>query len=763
MSEARTDEDLPDTVRMVHGMFRRAKQHSSDWRSKARTWYDLVANKQWDESDAETLTEQRRIPVVINRVQRTVNAILGTQISNRQDTTFFPRELGDAQKSELLSGAAEWVRQGCEAEDEETDAFEDTTICGMGLIDTRMDYDTDPEGVVVMERIDPLEFYWDPSARKRNLADAKWFIHMAEFDQDEFDARWPDAELDQAAGPFWDEATDDQATREHVYPQDAYRQQQTQSSKKEGKIRVARVQWAERVPVYRAGKRAERLSQDQFDKLKDKLKERGIPYIKQTKLQWKQAFIAGGSLLEEDDCPFPDGPTLRPITYKRDRNKNTWYGIVAAMMDPQRYGNKFLSLVMDILVKNSKGGVMMERDAVDDPKEVEQKWARPDAIVFTRPGAISQKKIMEKPMAQLPVGLDRLVAYFLDSVHEVTGINLELLGMANREQPGVLEHQRKQAGITMIAPLFDGLRRYRKEQGRVLLHFIQTYISDGRLIRIAGESKEKYVPLVKAPETAKFDIVVDESPTSPNMKERVFAALSELAPVMLKAGIPIPPEVLDYTPLPSSLIAKWKEQIEKMAGANPEEMQKQMVELQQQIQKVTEENRQLKDKRQQVAMELQLKQQQAEQEFALEQQKLQQEFQLAQEKMALEREKMEQQAALDREKAETELVLQRDRDGQEIGLAHDKARSEYELQRSDMVNKSIGAASDVEFALPDGRTVHLVRDGEKTSAKINEPKKRRKVSFSRDAQGEIHGVDADGERFAIKRDANGNIVELAAA
>ncbi len=761
MAEARTnDDELSETVRMAHAMFRRAKEHSSDWRGKARTWYDLVANKQWDEEDAEILTEQRRIPVVINRVARTVNAILGTQISNRQDTTFYPRELGDAKKSELLSGAGEWVRQGCEAEDEETDAFEDMTTCGMGFIDTRMDYDLDQEGLVVMERLDPMEIYWDPSARKGNLADARFLIHMAEFDDDEFKARWPDAsELDQAAGPFWDEADDDSGTRMHRYPQDAYRDQQTKSSKKAGKIRVARIQWAEREPVYRAGKRAERLNQTQFEKLKDKLEAAKIPYLRQTRLVWKQAFIAGGSLLEEGDCPFPDGPTIKPITYKRDRNTNTWYGIVAAMMDPQKYGNKFLSLVMDILVKNSKGGVLMEKDAVDDPKEVEEKWAQPDAVIFTRPGAISQKKIQEKPMAQLPPGLDRLVAYFLDSVHEVTGINLELLGMANRDQPGVLEHQRKQAGITMIAPLFNGLRRYRKEQGRVMLHFIQAYISDGRLIRIVQDGLKQYVPLIKQPDTAKFDIVIDEAPTSPNMKARVTALLMELLPIAMKAGIPVPPEVLDYTELPESLIEKWKAQIQEMKGADPAQIQEQMAQMQQDMQKLQEENKQLKDKREQMAMELQMKQQQAQADFRLGQQKMQQEYELAQMKMALEKQKMEQQGQLDREKAEAELVLGQQKSEAELSFDHEKAQRDYELAQekakndfSIKKNDLLNNAEALQFDLGDGRTVHINRDGMQTKARIEEPKRKRAIQLHRDKLGNLIGAGVDGNRYAVERD-----------
>ena len=159
--------------------------------------------------------------------------------------------------------------------------------------------------------------------------------------------------------------------------------------------------------------------------------------------------------------------------------------------------------------------------------------------------------------------------FAIASIRDVTGVNIEMLGLADRDQPGILEYHRKQAGLAILAPLFDSLRRYRKEQGRVLLHFIQTYVSDGRLVRIVGPEGEKYAPLIKTAEAAAYDIIVDEAPTSQNQKDKVFAVLSQLLPILLSAGIPVPPEILDYSPLPESLAQRWKRMLIEPTTAPP--------------------------------------------------------------------------------------------------------------------------------------------------------------------------------------------------
>ena len=129
------------------------------------------------------------------------------------------------------------------------------------------------------------------------------------------------------------------------------------------------------------------------------------------------------------------------------------------------------------------------------------------------------------------------MTFAMQALPEVSGINLEILGLANRVQPGIVEVQRKQSAMTMVAWAFDSMRRYYKDHGRMLAYYIREYISDGRLARVTTKTGKQYIPLVKDELVMEFDVVVDEAPTSANVKERVWAVLQIMLPHLMKMGV----------------------------------------------------------------------------------------------------------------------------------------------------------------------------------------------------------------------------------
>jgi len=142
------------------------------WREEARTAFGFYAGgeKQWDEKDIQTLRDKRRPVMSFNRTAPLVNAVVGSEINNRREVQYIPREEGDALADEILTAAGEWFRDQTSAEDEESDAFEDTVITGMGWTDTRLDFECDPDGAPIVERSQPVQALVNDTAMTRNVS-----------------------------------------------------------------------------------------------------------------------------------------------------------------------------------------------------------------------------------------------------------------------------------------------------------------------------------------------------------------------------------------------------------------------------------------------------------------------------------------------------------------------------------------------------------------------------------------------------------------
>lgn len=566
------DHEQAETLVLVKRCKKESDKHLAEWREEARECFAFVAGDQWSQEDRSKLIEMMRAPVVFNRIGPMIDSVSGSEVNNRQQVQYVPRQVGDSGVNEVLTGAADYVRDNCDAEDEESDAFVDTAVCGIGWTETFLSYDDNPEGEVLIERRDPLTMRYDPSAKKRNLSDRKWQQREDWLSKEEIEAKWPEKADEVSASTDW--GGDEQDGEAHnqtlawLYERDA-----TGYDKTSGKYRVIHHQWFE-LETYHlvlddaTGQLVE-FDEDKFETLMERTTALGMApmqSVKKTRKVFKEAFICGDVVLEERPIPT-NSFTYKAITAKRDRNKNTWYGIVRAMIDPQRWANKFFSQILHIINTNAKGGLMVESGATDNLQKLKDEWSKADSVVELNDGAISGGKVQPKPPPVVPAEVGRMLEFSISSLRDVTGINLEMLGMADRQQAGILEAQRKQSAMTVLAPLFDSLRRYRKEQGRLLAKFITEFMSDGRLVRIVGgDGTERYIPLLRDQTTFEYDVVVDEAASTISTKERTFAILMQLMPQLQNMGVPFGPQLLEYTPLPSAMVEKWKQMMEQQAA-----------------------------------------------------------------------------------------------------------------------------------------------------------------------------------------------------
>jgi hypothetical protein len=576
-----------------------------EWHKQARNDFDFKAGEQWGETTKQTMgADGAGPPIVFNMSLAVVQAVAGIEINGRHETTYLPRgtEEGDIIANEVLSGASQWMADECDAEDEQSSAFEDAIDCGLGWTETRIDWDEEPDGKYIEESVSPLEMFWDHRARKKNLADARRVWRARKMTRG--DARdlieglgvtvgiGPGAAVgDEDLHCPWAVGEDIKAPesvdkRRLKLGDDSYRVDDDEL------VTILHGQWLDYEPFFLTvgadGSEVEMAPDDfkEYRKAYKKATGQDVPHVRQRRQVRRQAFIGGKVLFKGDLCrKGPDGETrymdrftFNCITGHLNKTKGTWFGLITVLRDPQMLVNKTLSKVIHILSTTAQGGVLAEKGAFGaDIGQAQRTYAKHNKITEVADGAIREGRIMAKPGAGNIAPFASILEYAVDSLWRVAGTSPELLGTKDVNQPGVLEAQRKQSSMTILAKLFDSLRRFRKNVGRNRLYYIQNFLSDGRIVRITGETGKKAVRLIRENTTGQYDVIVDDAPTSPNQKEQTFQLLMQLMPFFKdKMTAEAAMVFLEHSPLPAKVVAQFKEMLLK---PNPQAQAQSQIEL----------------------------------------------------------------------------------------------------------------------------------------------------------------------------------------
>lgn len=571
-------------------------EHSVEWRKDAYEAYDFYAGRQWSDTDKDKLTDEKRPVITFNRTLTIVKAVAGIEISGRHDTVFLPREpdTEEARANEVLTAGSNWMADECDAEDEQSEAFQDTLITGMGWTEATVNFDEEADGKYVEAKIDPLEMRWDRSARAKNLADAKRMFRAREMPLKDAQDMFPDCDPDDLNAGW---ATKNEAgTKAKTREQKRKREESAKYYDPNSRVTIVHAQWIEHEPYHKvahpkvavdlmgrptiSGFEELEMSSAEFAEYKAAAEAQGLPFesAKLKRKVYKQAFLGAKVLSGIQDGPVGNiGFSWTCITGERDSNKGTWFGMVALMKDPQMWANKWMSQTLHILNTTAKGGIIAEKGAFSDIREAQRTYAKADTITEVADGSIQKGRIMQKPGGAIGTPYLGMMEFAISSIRDSVGVNLELLGMRDANQAGILEHQRKQAGLTILATLFDSLRRFRKRIGRVRLYYLQEYFADGRMVRVAGPDGMKFVRLSKERMMGKYDVEIDDAPTSPNQREQNWLIIQQVLPAIRDI---LDPELvalmLDFSPVPAQFVEALKK---KLAEPKPAQQAREQLEM----------------------------------------------------------------------------------------------------------------------------------------------------------------------------------------
>lgn len=672
-AESTSDDDA--LFRRLKREFRKDAEHWRAWRKTAEEDYRLYAGDHWSDDDKRVLAEQRRPVVSMNRVLTTIRVVSGYEVGNRQEIKYIPRTEGDVTVNEIVTSAAKWFRDKARAERAESDAFNDALICGVGCLETRLEHENNPDGDPDERRIDPMEMLIDRYSTEPGFRDAKRVWRIRTMSREDAEEMFPDVEPELLHAGWANGYMDNADAEDSSKP--AYDGPEGTNDTESEEVTIVECQWARREPFMRLATAAgeQKLTMSEWKTLQKRMKAEGLDpglfqAVKQYKLVRYRTFL-GRNVLETGPTPCPSHFSYQFITGIRDQANGTWFGLVRPMADPQKWMNKFYSQILHIINSNAKGGIMAPPGAFEDQRQAEESWARTDAITWVKNGMADQ--IQPKPVPPMPAGLWQMMQFSFDFVPKASGVNEELVGLRDANQPGVLEAQRKQSGMTILAGFFDSLTDARRSIGEIILYIIQNDIPDGRMIRIVGEEKEQNVPLLKDMTAGEYDIIVSEAPTTPNEKERTWALLQ---PMMGMLPPQLAVKMLKYSPLPEAAVQEITEgAAEAMQNQPPPPEQ---VKAQAAMQ-INEQKAQLDAAKAQQDMQIKAE------EAAMRREEMMLQLQMEREKLDLERQKMAMSMEMEAQRFEMERVkgieaAERDRMSFEMKQNHDMQMAERQVK-----------------------------------------------------------------------------------
>ena len=667
--------DLGELLEFVRE-FDEGTSDSRDIAERCRDYYD---SNQLSEIERRALKKRKQPEVVINRIKPKMDGLMGMERQNRTTAKAYPRTPKHEKGAEAATQGIRYVLDDNAYSQIRSSCWDNLLMEGTAGAEVNVRESADGFEILI-NHIQWDRLIYDPHARTKNFADARFKGQFVWLDYDIALERYPDGK-DVLESMIAGSTTFDDKPRWL----DVARK----------RVRIIELYWMQ------AG-------------------------------DWQYACFTGGGFLKgpmKSAFVTETGETEDPYEFaslfvSRDGVR---YGASYQLLDVQDEVNKRRSKALHLM---SVRQVMLERGAVEDVNKVRQELAKPDGVVEVTPGMVFEL-LKTNDMLAAQFNLLQEAKMEIDAV----SYNAAASGKDTNLQSGVALRAREVAGQTEVAPMFDVLKNLDVRVYRKVWNRIKQYWKAPMWVRITDDpSKLRWVglnqPMTKLdqaleqaqaqgakPEqleqmkmqlaldpaasqivdtqndvaTLDVDIVIADAPDTVTQQMEDFQTLGE----MVKSGFPMPPiAVIEASPLSN------KDRIIKMMQEQPQipkEIQEQMHGLQEQAQTLAQENQALKadqqTERQKIAMQAEAKRV---------------EFQMKQQEQA-------QTQQLERERFEFERQLAIDKANADIQLQTIKANATAQLQQDSAAFDQQQETRKMEFEQQNKAKEHAIQESERSA------------------------------------------------
>lgn len=533
-----------------------------------RDYYD---GYQLTPEEVSALKKRKQPPIVINRIKRKVDAMVGIEQRGRSDPRALPRTPQDEAAADVATKALVFVDDQTRFDLKKSQAFENLLVEGYGGVEIVVEQKRGRFDVVI-NRLRWEEIFYDPYSREKDFSDAAYLGCMKWMALDKAIALYGEEHREILEGTIAN-VQDGQTFEDRPYQSKSFRW----GDPSQKRVRVAQM-------YYLSGN------------------------------VWHYAIFTGSGLIYNQVSPYldDDGQPVCAMALMAgyvDR-ENRRYGVVRDMIDPQDEVNKRRSKALHLLNSRQtmgiKGAVSVTTLKAELAKPDGHVEIDADAALGAREAGIPAFQVL--PTTDMAQGNLNMLAEAKNEI-DMVGPNAALHGQLEGQQSGRAILAQQNAGLAELAPIYDSLRDWTLRVYRHMWMRIKQYWTDERYVRVTDEigaaqfigvnvnagyamnpMTGALVPQVENPVAQMdVDIIIDEAPDLVTLRQEEFQQLAE----MRQGGVQIPDEML----IEASSVRNKQRLLELLQQQRAQAMQAQAAAMQgqQQMEAMTAEAKAAKD------------------------------------------------------------------------------------------------------------------------------------------------------------------------
>lgn len=595
---AMDDEDL---IKELKKWFKEAYSAKKEVLKKRREDWKMLAGHQWEDSDEKVYKDQKRPRLTLNMMLTIMAAVEGEERTNRQEMKFYGTGQEDDQAAFALNRILKWIVEGSLGEFALSKTFRSGAAVGCGWVVPDFDQFDDPDGLILLQSVNDDECFEDPLDDCPVISRSRFFHRVRKMTDDEMEARWPgkseDLELKCAAAGVGPE-TDGKGYRDIYSTPNDTTSMKLYDAKKD-LWTVTETWWHQIEPGWVVANPATGLLEEKTDaemeqaKIDHEAKQQEakmaqLAHVMNPPLpvmtpagpmtppppevpppldaqqrpikRFYQAFWCYETLLDKSASPLTTLKRFPYVSFRAilDEYLKEWFGIIRSIIDPQKQHNVEQSAIVQLIQLMPKQSWMAPKGAFHNKVEWQEKIAQPGAMLEYNASRGTPTPIKAEPPARHLIDMAMARPQMM---RDISGVNVDMMGQRVAGDPGVVMEMRQKAARSVLAPIFDNFRMTKIALGKVLLAYIQTYIPVGRKLRIVGPEGAQAVEMSQDMTIGKYDISVEETNSTVNDRIATLNVMQTTLPQMAKAGITIPPEIIDLLPMPPNVRQAIKRQM----------------------------------------------------------------------------------------------------------------------------------------------------------------------------------------------------------